>query len=291
MSILPADRVVLRRHPDRMVLMSPTNQAVYRITLQHQGSSQLSDPSDTGYSHRIAWAMASAGLNVLTPLTPEPLTIEGYAVSTYPLAEGLELTGWFRNEPEQLGAELAAWRTYTNPALHALDIPAYSRARSVLASNSSSAALRAAGRFCLNRLDREEQAHPWDDLMLQTATVHGDPHLGNVVRLDNRLLFIDLDTVKIGPEGFDLAVMQQYVARYGAAFPASQVIDGYQRDGSSVDSSRLDALMAWKSLSSLTQLLTRWSQDGIPAEFHRRVRSQTNWGNVTNTPMVPRIHT
>lgn len=283
---LPDDVVELARQRFHLVAASTTSRTVFRVGLAEIADS-AADPCDVGRSHVLAVAMSAAGLNVLRPATELPQRRSRYTVSASPMAEPLAATGWRPEEPALLGTAMARWAHFTSGLLQPLDIPGYSGARIDDASVSADPGLRAAAQWCAHQREAAAAHYPWHQLAHTGGCIHGDPNLGNLVRLPSTPtpLFIDLDSVKYGPRFYDLAVMQLYTARFAANYPWTAILAGYERAAGPVHTEVLWGLRQWKELSSATQLLTRWSQPGIAAEFWRRTTLDDSapWTNVTHT--------
>lgn len=283
---LPDDVVELARQRYHLVAASPTSRTVFRVGLAEMDDSGA-DPCDVGRSHLLAVAMSSAGLNVLRPHTEVPQRCGRYTVSASPMAEPLATTGWGPEEPVLLGTATTRWAHFTSDLLQPLNIPGYSGARIDDALVSADPGLRSAAQWCADQRDAAAAHYPWHQLADTGGCIHGDPNLGNLVRLPTTPtpLFIDLDSVKYGPRLYDLAVMQLYTVRFAANYPCTAIIAGYERAAGPVDTDALHGLRRWKELSSATQLLTRWSHPGVAAEFWRRTTLDDSapWTNVTHT--------
>lgn len=287
---LPDDTVILRRRRSLLVLSSPDAGLVFRVGFDEK-SDDFADPVSVSYSHRLAWDMHNEGLNVLPPVAADPIAVGRYVVSTYPHADSLARQGWRVNDPFNLGAAMALWSNYRPEKLRVLDIPAYTSYRIRKALQADDPDLRSAAAWCQQRLNSLMNVHPWSSFDSVQGCIHGDPNLGNLVRrrADELPLFIDLDTVKRGPTFYDLAVMTVYNVRYSSAFPAEEIIDGYRSVYRSLPDECIDRLRGWKEFSSFTQLLTRWQEERIRAEFWRRTELGPTelWQNVVGTEVSP----
>lgn len=285
---LPTDSVELARQRFHVVACSQAEGQVFRVGLADTGAT-LVDPCDVGRSHMLAVAMGSAGLNVLAPATSTPMRRGRYVVSAFPLAEPLAATGWRTNEPALLGAAMPRWARFSSELLVPLDIPGYTAERLRTAEGCSNGALRAAAEWCHAQRDSLQLQYPWTQLMRVRGCIHGDPNLGNLVRVRSTStpLFIDLDSVKHGPRWYDLAVMQLYAIRFASSYPWQTIMAAYERADGTVQLDALRGLRRWKEFSSATQLLTRWEELGIAEEFWRRtiVDDAAPWKNVTRTPV------
>jgi len=283
---LPGDVIELARQRYHVVASSRSSRQVFRVGLVEAADS-AADPCDVRRSHVLAVAMSTAGLNVLRPSTELPERRGRYTISASPMAEPLGATGWRGDEPALLGAAMERWAQFSSDLLQPLDIPGYAAARISNASVSPDPALRSAAQWCDEQRGSAIARYPWHQLTDTCGCIHGDPNLGNLVRLESTPtpLFIDLDSVKYGPRHYDLAVMQLYAVRFAANYPWRAIVSGYERAGAPVDGDALRGLRQWKELSSATQLLTRWSETGIAAEFWRRTALDESapWRNVTNT--------
>lgn len=283
---LPGDVVQLARQKFHLVARSASAGQVYRIGLADHGAA-LTDPCDVGRAHVLATAMNAAGLNVLAPTTCSPRHLGRYVISAFPLAEPLGATGWRSGEPELLGTAMVRWADFTCDLLDTLDIPGYTADRIDAAESSTDDGLRAAAYWCRRHRDCVERNYPWAELAATEGCVHGDPNLGNLVRVATTVTpqFIDLDSVKRGPRWYDLAVMRLYAVRFASNYPWRAIHLAYEASAGPVDPNAMDGLRQWKELSSATQLLTRWQEAGIDEEFWRRALSDADatWRNVTGT--------
>ncbi|BBY46634.1 hypothetical protein MARA_00640 (plasmid) [Mycolicibacterium arabiense] len=283
---LPRDATTLARQRFHLVASSASVGLVFRVGLASVDSA-AADPCDVGRSHELAAAMADAGLNVLAPTTAAPEHRGRYVVSAFPLAEPLGGTGWRAQEPTLLGSAMTRWADFGSPLLAPLDIPGYTAGRIDTAAASADDDLREAAQWCRAQRESLDRRHPWGQLLDGGGCVHGDPNLGNLVRVPTTRtpLFIDLDSVKYGPRWYDLAVMSTYAVRFTSHYPWSEIMAGYQRVAGTVDVDVLWGLRRWKEFSSATQLLTRWSEPGIAQEFRRRtgLDDTGRWRNVTRT--------
>jgi hypothetical protein len=278
---LPHDTYLIRANDHHTIAASETASTVYRIT---------PTPNDATitHAHTLAWDMASHDLNVLRPCTPTPDHRAGHTISASPLAHPLTSIGWPTGGPEGLGAALTRWDDYSRPDLPVLNVAQYAEDRVTTAADSPDPALRHAAERCHDQLVALHDTYPWDQLLADAATVHGDPHLGNLVLHPSSTTpaFIDLDTSKTGPRGYDLAVMNQYVTRYQSTYPADRILAAYRTAGGVITAERLRALTCWKELSSQTYLLTQWHDPDVRAEYEHRARHPHRpWANITRTPM------
>lgn len=279
---LPPDALMVRDHPDRQVWLSRAERVVWRVGFPG-GSDAQTGPTDIETAHRLGHQLAAIGLNFLQPLEAEPKRRGNLVISSWPLHPTIEETGWQADEPAALGAALAAWADATVPRLRELDIPGYVGERISWAFHHGGDVAEAAEGI-QEWLEGVEANFPWQELLAERGLVHGDPNLGNMVRREGRLEFIDLDTVSVGPVGFDLSVMNYYVDRFNVNYPATKVLDGY-RAIRGFPSDRLEGLCRWKEVSALTQLLVRATPRDLD-ELRRRVPDlRYRWRNMVGTPM------
>ncbi|ACY24012.1 aminoglycoside phosphotransferase (plasmid) [Gordonia bronchialis DSM 43247] len=286
---LPRDVRELARQSSHIVLGSDSTRLVYRVA-----SDDASTPCMTQIgvlqSHYLAARMSAGGLNVVAPTSHHPLRPNGYIVSIYPMMEPMTGRGWMDSDPFILGAEMAKWADFDTVGMRRLNVPEYVRERIQTAyATTGTPTLLDAARLCDEELARLQVSYPWTELEQNTGCVHGDPHLGNLVRrvAGERPLFIDLDYVAAGPALFDLAIISMYQTRYNSEFPFAEIASGYASVAPNIDMDELFGLRMWKELSSQTQLLTRWSLEGIRGEFYSRATNGlgANWVNVIGTPV------
>lgn len=285
---LPRDAEPLVIKSDYAVARSESQRLVFRIGIRGSSSFDL-NPSDVAHAHKIGVDMATRGLNVLAPLTPEPLNVGRYQVSTSPLALPIMEASWNQADAAALGRELRAWSAYDSPLLTQLDIADYVRTRAQDAI-SSGGMLAAAGEWCLNSLDALNTQAPFTELVdSHHGAIHGDVHPGNLVRYEGRILLIDLDSVKTGPAMFDIAVGLTYQRRYNTNYPGTTMASAYIGTSQDGRQDELAALQKWKELSSYSQLLLRWHHSpAIQDEFWNRTKStwEAHWANVVQTPVL-----
>lgn len=289
---LPPDAVMFARQHAHMVVGLPGEGRVYRIALTADMGT-TADPSNVLVAHHRAWEMHEFGLNVLPPTSPFPRTQGRYTISETVMAESLAATGWKFSESSDLGCALASWEHYSSTTLETLDVAGYSTDRVLAAATSHNPHLQQAAEWCGRMLANLQAEYPFQELFdNHPGCVHGDPHMGNLVRIPQHTtpMFIDLDTVKLGPATYDLAIMMVYKRRYNPNYPAEKILASYQRDGSTSSfADALRGLQLWKEASSYTQLLTRWSQPGIREEFFLRASTfsdaASTWNNVIGTPV------
>lgn len=285
---LPADAEPLVVKDAYAVARSVSKRLVFRIGLRGASNFDL-NPNDLSHGHRIAVDMARRGLNVLAPLTSEPMAVGRYLISATPLAIPLTDAPWTSAEAAALGRHLLAWSGYSSLLLTRLDIPGYVHARSYDAINAGGARV-AAGEWCLATLEALDARAPFTQLLeMRSGTIHGDVHPGNLVRHEGRLLLIDLDSVKTGPALFDIAVGLMYERRYSSRYPGTALATGYLGTRERYTDDELVALQQWKELSSYSQLLLRWHQGpAVEAEFWRRTNSgwEDRWNNIVQTPVT-----
>lgn len=285
---LPHDATPLVMKDDYAVARSLSQRMVFRIGLRDASSFDL-NPSDVAHAHRIAVDMATQGLNVLAPLTPQPTGNGPYWVSSSPLAIPLMEAPWVSAEATTLGRDLRDWSDYSSPLLPRLDVPAYVRARARNAI-SIGGTVAAAGEWCLAALDALNTRAPFTQLVdSRPGTIHGDIHPGNLVRHNGRILLIDLDSVKAGPAMFDIAVGLLYERRFNPGYPGTPMATGYLCTGDLAADEELTALQEWKELSSYSQLLLRWNlTPAVRGEFWNRTKSSwgDRWTNVIETPVL-----
>lgn len=287
---LPQDCVVLGRKDSHLVVGCASQRTVYRIAVADQVATG-SSPSDVRRSHALAVTLHRAGLNVLAPMGSEAYLAGAYIVSASELAEPLTASGWKTDEPRALGRAMARWCAVSIPSLRLLDIPTYTAERISDARKIRGGphGMRAASIWCERRLVRLQRKYPWAVLQRDRGCVHGDPNVGNLVRIPGEAapLFIDLDCVATGPRYFDLAVMSMYRARFNSNYPFDEILSGYELVHGRVNRLALEALRAWKEFSSQTQLLTRWESEAVRDEFWHRTEldRDAKWVNVVNTPV------
>jgi hypothetical protein len=193
---------------------------------------------------------------------------DDFVLSTFPL---MQLVSWDEQDAQNVlqaitifGQSLPKLDGRMN--LRHLDIEGYARDRLEYASVTSRIDKEVMA-WAVKVLDYYERNYALHELaMLDPALVHGDLHENNVVKGSVRpILFIDLDSVAIGPRLYDLASWR--VRReLGDAAPIDLAVD-IVRTTTTWDEDTFRALMGWKLVSSVSHTI----RYGDPAEVHQRI--------------------
>lgn len=126
-----------------------------------------------------------------------------------------------RPSPPDLGRVLRALHGLGAPRL--LDLPslsAFARIEDRIESAPIAEQPRSVLRGVLGDLQELWASFATDDWELSPGLIHGDAHLGNLLRgADGRLALIDLESCCIGPREWDLAVTATYATSLGWITP------------------------------------------------------------------------
>lgn len=250
--ILPADSKVISTH-NNLVVVSDSEDTVARISTIHQIKSRR-DPGDLIYSHRMSNDIGHEGA-VLSPIDKEPITFGENIISRYPRMQIPDWSNITGDELVRIVHKLNGFPYRTGVsnsiAIRKLDVASYVQDR--LNSLDDSTNIRSVAYV------KKMLAEYCANYSFTTATgrsdglVHGDMHSGNVVSDEGELLFIDLDSIAVGPREYDLASWCVRSMR-GDTAPAVEATAISIDEGLSSED-RIRSMVGWKVLSSMSHEL------------------------------------
>jgi Ser/Thr protein kinase RdoA (MazF antagonist) len=166
---------------------------------------------------RVGAALAEVGAPVVRPLAPDPVVVDGAAVTFWELLD----VGSTVVSAGELGG-LAAALHRRSLALVDAGLPALDPHQAIATQLERA---RAAGATAADDLDRlgAALAHlrsQWPAAVASVggarAVVHGDLHVGNAVTTPSGPVLVDLELAGVGPAAYDVAPAVVAVRRYGA---------------------------------------------------------------------------
>lgn len=252
-SVIPRDSKIISTH-NNLVVSSDSENTVSRISTMDKMNSRK-DPGNILYSHYISRNIGVDG-NVLAPIDSEPIEFEGNIISRYPK---MPTPNWDYISGGKLAEAVYALNNFSYSPISCpmpirqLDIAQYAQCRldsvSELKTSTST-------RFIQCLLDYYCTNYSLHSATLKSrGLVHGDLHAGNVVLDDagDELLFIDLDSIAIGPKEYDLASWCVRSMR-GDRAPAKAATDIAIEEGIT-DKNLIRSMVGWKVISSMTHEL------------------------------------
>lgn len=222
-----------------IVRVAPLNTAAETLAVNTSLITQLSD----------------AGAPVLAALDVQPVALQsGHHYTVWPLAQPANPS------PEQIGELLAA--LHTTPVHNATPVWGGSGHDSGRLEKARQAGVPS---HILEFLERKAEHVPeWRAMLAESAkqypaTVHSDAHRGNMVTYNDRLLWIDLDGLSVGPAEIDFGP-HLVAARRFSDEPAywERLIEAYTHKAPALDDDRLKYSEAIKSVTMLTWLASIW---------------------------------
>lgn len=277
---LHPDSKIISTH-NNLIVSSDLDMTVSRISTFEQIKAR-NDPGDLFYSHEMSRQIGRDG-SVLAPVDDRPIVVGQNIISRYPKTP---LPDWDLTTAEELTEAVHSLNSFSYEEIalpggrdiRTLDVADYVRRRLDSFSKSEGEAFST---YVQKRLDEYNDNYPfWDTSAIRTGLVHGDMHAGNVVRSDEKLLFIDLDSVAIGPQEYDLASWCVRSMR-GDSAPALESSRIAIEEGL-VDKDRIRKMAGWKVLSSMSHELinsTTNSDDEILklASIAQELEAPGNW--------------
>ena len=250
---LPLDSRIISTH-NNLVVTSDTEDIVARISTVDQMKARK-DPGNLFYSHEMSKVIGRDGA-VLSPIDEKPIRIGENIISRYPK---MPIPDWSRVSGDRLasavnklnGFSYQTMRLQHGNRIRHMDVACYvhDRLNSIDNSTNKNSAL-----YIQKILDEYCVHYCFSAAAKQSdGLVHGDMHSGNVVLDKNELLFIDLDSIAIGPREYDLASWCVRSMR-GDAAPAIEATR-ISVDEGLADKDLLRAMIGWKVLSSMSHEL------------------------------------
>ncbi|MEM7341609.1 MAG: phosphotransferase [Actinomycetota bacterium] len=192
--------------------------------------------------------LAAKGAPILAPRQGDPLHLEGgQLVTVWPLGESPQ------SDPSESLAPVLA-QLHEVATIEGLPVWAgFGRGSYRIGVARTSGVPTDMVDEVAGRLDELEQTFPaWPKDIL----VHGDPHLGNLVRVGTQYLLIDLDDLAIGCREVDLAPM--YTAYHRLPNVAGSWEAFYGAYGHDVDLDLLQIFVQLRQLTMVAWLFTLW---------------------------------
>lgn len=259
--LLPDDSTVISTH-NNLVVASATEKVVFRIA-RISSIEQRVDPGDIRYSHHVAWLLGERA-SVLRPIEEKPRQYGDFVFSIYPLMTAVD---WQAQRPSTLvqavvGLGQALHMINGRVKLRCMNVEEYAQERLEFARTHGvdGGTLK----WAVAMLEHYKVHHSFLGLTeFDTALVHGDLHAGNVVEDERgQVLFLDLDSIAVGPRLYDLASWQVR-SELGDEAPLKQMVAQAQ-NLPSWSENQFRALVGWKLLSSVTHILRYAEPHEIP---------------------------
>lgn len=250
--ILPADSRVISTH-NNLVVVSDSEDTVARISTIDKIKSRK-DPGDLFYSHRMSNDIGHGGA-VLPPIDKEPIMFGENIISRYPK---MQIPDWSNITGDELVQIVHKLNDFSyrsgvsgDTTIREMDVARYVQDRLSSLDDSTNRysvayVKKILAKYCAN--------YSFTTAIEQSdGLVHGDMHSGNVVSDKGELLFIDLDSIAIGPREYDLASWCVRSMR-GDIAPAIEAATISVEEGLS-NKDLVRSMVGWKVLSSMSHEL------------------------------------
>lgn len=250
--VLPSDSRIISTH-NNLVVVSDSEDIVARVSTIDRIKSRK-DPGDLFYSHRMSDSIGREGA-VVSPIDREPITFGENIISRYPK---MPIPDWSKVTSSELVEAVHRLNRFSyqtvvsgSNAIRRMDVANYVQNRLGSLENSTNTdsvvyVKQMLTEYCAN--------HSFTAATEQSSgLVHGDMHSGNVVSDKSGLLFIDLDSIAIGPREYDLASWCVRSMR-GDIAPAVEAATISVEEGL-VNKGLIRSMVGWKVLSSMSHEL------------------------------------
>lgn len=250
--ILPADAEVLSTH-NNLVVASKGHGTVFRIS-RITSIQQRIDPGDLRYAHKVAWILGEFA-PVLRPIHELPFQYGDIIVSVFPLRRLVDWSDKLTREIVEavvtLGQAFEPMRERVN--LRRMDVSDYASNRLQYAPENGADPTLV--RWATRLLQHYQTRYSFAEMLeADPALVHGDLHAGNAVEGEkSSILFIDLDSIAMGPRLYDLASWHVRRAQ-GDEAPIDNIANQAERIVH-WNEDVFRALIGWKLLSSVSHVL------------------------------------
>ncbi len=249
--IIATDSDIISTH-NNLVVSSEAENTVSRISSLDIIKTR-DDPGNLIYAHLLSKSMGTIG-GILPPIDDEVIEFEGNIVSRYPK---MNHPDWRNVSAADLSEAVLRLNNFPyttiDTIIRRMDVASYTQLRLDSINH-----LRVGGLADVSQdmLDFYIENHNFSTASAQNeGLVHGDLHTGNVVQdgESGNLLFIDLDSIAIGPKEYDLAswCVRSMRGDKAPAIEATEVAVGRGEIG--YDAVR--SMIGWKALSSITHEL------------------------------------
>ncbi|MEO5950340.1 MAG: aminoglycoside phosphotransferase family protein [Candidatus Saccharimonadales bacterium] len=251
--VIPLDSRIISTH-NNLVVASDSESIVARISTVAQIEARK-DPGDLIYSHKMSNVIGRDGA-VLSPIDERPIEFGENIISRYPkmpIPDWSEVSG---DELAEAARKLNSFPYQTaglfrNNRIRHMNVADYVQSRLKSLDDQPN---KNAVTYIQKILDKYRTDHCFSTAAIQSGgLVHGDMHSGNVVSANNQLLFIDLDSIAIGPREYDLASWCVRRMR-GDVAPAVEATTLSVAEGL-VNKDLIRSMVGWKVLSSMSHEL------------------------------------
>ncbi len=249
--VIAEDSSILSTH-NNLVISSQADNTVSRISSWDIIKTR-NDPGNLVYAHRLSKIIGTSG-SVLPPADDNPIEFEGNIISCYPK---MQLPDWRYVSAVDLSEAVSRLNNFpyttSDVTVRKIDIASYAQLRLDSIDHLRSDNLTDISQ---DLLDFYAEACNFHTAAEQNkGLVHGDLHAGNVVQdsRNSKLLFIDLDSIAIGPKEYDLASWCVRSMR-GDRAPAIEATE-VAIDRGELDRDAVRSMIGWKALSSITHEL------------------------------------
>lgn len=251
--VIPSDSRIISTH-NNLVVASDSEDIVARISTIDKIKTRK-DPGNLFYSHRISNAVGLDGA-VLAPIDEMPIEFGENIISRYPK---MPIPDWSEISGHELAEAIhkinsfpyRSTSLYSHNHIRTMDVASYvqDRINSLDDSTNEGSTI-----FVQKILNEYRINHCFRTATAQSSgLVHGDMHCGNVVLAESKPLFIDLDSIAIGPKEYDLASWCVRNKR-GDEAPATEATTISIAEGL-VNKDLIRTMIGWKVLSSMSHEL------------------------------------
>jgi len=249
--VIAADSDIISTH-NNLVVSSETDNTVSRISSLDTIKTR-DDPGNLIYAHLLSKSISIAG-GVLAPIDDEVIEFEGNIISRYPK---MNHPDWRSVSAADLSEAVLGLNNFPyttiDTTIRRMDIASYAQLRLNSIGHSRTRGLVDISQDMLDFYIAEYNFHK--AASQSEGLVHGDLHAGNIVQdgESGNLLFIDLDSIAIGPKEYDLASWCIRSMR-GDQAPAIEATKTAVNKGE-FDYNTVRSMIGWKALSSITHEL------------------------------------
>lgn len=249
--IIAVDSGIISTH-NNLVVSSEADNTVCRISSLDTIRTR-DDPGNLLYAHLLSKFIGTVG-GILPPIDDEAIEFEGNIISRYPK---MNHPDWRNVSAANLSKAVLRLNNFPYATIDAtvrrMDVASYAQLRLDSVDHLQAGSLADTSQ---DILDFYVENHNFSAASAQNeGLVHGDLHAGNVVQgsKSGDLLFIDLDSIAIGPKEYDLASWCVRSMR-GDQAPAIEATKIAINKGE-LDHGTVRSMIGWKALSSITHEL------------------------------------
>lgn len=249
--VIAADSDIISTH-NNLVVSSEAYNTVSRISSLDIIKSR-DDPGNLIYAHLLSKSIGTVG-GILSPIDDEAVEFEGNIISRYPK---MNHPDWRSVSAADLSEAVLRLNNFPydtiDTTIRKMDIASYAQLRLDSIDHLRASSLTDVSQ---DMLDFYVENHDFSAALTQNeGLVHGDLHAGNVVQdsESGNLLFIDLDSIAIGPKEYDLASWCVRSMR-GDEAPAIEATEIAVSKGE-INYNTVRSMIGWKALSSITHEL------------------------------------